>query len=150
MAGYPDYNPPRPVADPADVDSAVSDYLTANPPLVDSVNTYTGAVVLDSDDVAGPIRMVARVPIPIANLGGTVGSGTVTCVALNSIPTGGGLWLEGQTDAADEGRPRALDVSSSATDDVRRVEQQLRHQQRMPSLRLRHAGRVGLAAATRC
>jgi len=71
-----------------------------------SVTTGSGGGgdgAVDSDDVAGPIRVFVRVHIPVAGLGGTVGSGVATIAALNGVPTDGIIWLLGQTDNADNG-----------------------------------------------
>jgi len=120
MGGYPDYTPPNSAASPEDIATAVEDYLTLNPPgipdhndttLRNAADAHPTSAITDFDvDVDAridayhvPFNASVRVHNPVSNYGGTVGSGTATIAAFSTIPVGRNLWLQGQTNSADNG-----------------------------------------------
>lgn len=104
---------------------------------VDSVNGQTGVVVLDANDVGAttaadvddqiesyhlPFNASVRAHVPVSNFGGTVGGGEATIAAFAGIPTGRTLWLEGQTDPADDGFYTAAGAGVFTLSDVQPLE----------------------------
>lgn len=70
----------------------------------------TGAGGLTEEDVNTlidtyhlPYNATLRAHVPVSNFGGTVGSGVATIAAFSGIPAGRTLWLQGQTNPADDG-----------------------------------------------